>query len=108
MVAVLLIDEQRDQLDGCRFRLDGLRFCLTRCMRDESLCGDCQWSMEATALGNDYISQQWYRKCSITLCSHDNYPDLFNPSTTINYQLRMTSDVILRVYDVVGRKVRRL
>jgi hypothetical protein len=34
-----------------------------------------------------------------------NYPNPFNPSTIINYQLAMSSDVKLVVYDVMGREV---
>jgi ligand-binding sensor domain-containing protein len=37
-----------------------------------------------------------------------NYPNPFNPSTTINYQLPMTSYVTLNVYDILGREVKTL
>lgn len=38
----------------------------------------------------------------------NNYPNPFNPSTMINYQLAMNSQVSLKVYDVLGREVRTL
>ena len=39
---------------------------------------------------------------------HPNYPNPFNPSTTINYALKERVDVRLEVYDVLGRLVQTL
>jgi hypothetical protein len=37
-----------------------------------------------------------------------NYPNPFNPTTTIHYQLREQSQVRIEVYDVIGRRVQTL
>ncbi|MBN1301016.1 MAG: T9SS type A sorting domain-containing protein, partial [Melioribacteraceae bacterium] len=44
----------------------------------------------------------------ITEYSVSNYPNPFNPSTNINYQLKETGHVTIRVYDMLGREVAEL
>ncbi|REL38121.1 T9SS C-terminal target domain-containing protein [Rhodohalobacter sp. SW132] len=39
---------------------------------------------------------------------YDNYPNPFNPTTQIRYDIARTSDVSVRVYDVLGRQVQTL
>ncbi len=40
-----------------------------------------------------------------TFTLQQNYPNPFNPVTVINYQLQTKSDVMLKIYDVLGREV---
>ncbi|MBI1939433.1 MAG: hypothetical protein HYS25_15090, partial [Ignavibacteriales bacterium] len=39
---------------------------------------------------------------------HHNYPNPFNPSTTISYQISASSHVSLKIFDVLGREVATL
>ena len=39
---------------------------------------------------------------------HQNYLNPFNPSTTISFTIAKTSNVILKIYDSLGREVRTL
>jgi flagellar hook assembly protein FlgD len=39
---------------------------------------------------------------------HENYPNPFNPSTTIGYTIPKSGNLTLVVYDVTGREIRTL
>jgi hypothetical protein len=39
---------------------------------------------------------------------NQNYPNPFNASTTIKYLLPEPSDVIIEIYDILGRKIEML
>ena len=39
---------------------------------------------------------------------NQNYPNPFNPNTNINYQVQLSGDVELSIFDIKGRKIRKL
>ena len=44
----------------------------------------------------------------LTYSLHPNYPNPFNPETTIRYELKESGPVSLRIYDITGQLVREL
>ena len=34
-----------------------------------------------------------------------NYPNPFNNETTIKYEIPLTSDILIKIYDIVGREI---
>ena len=56
---------------------------------------------EITANENDNEIAQTFKL-------HQNYPNPFNPSTVINYELSQSTNVVLEVFDIAGRKISTL
>jgi hypothetical protein len=54
----------------------------------------------------DYVEN--YEKIPDRFELYQNYPNPFNPNTIINYELRITSDAELSVYNLIGQKVAML
>ena len=62
------------------------------------------WSCIAGWNPTTEINNEFYH-IPTELTLYQNYPNPFNPSTTIKYQLPVSSKVTLKVYDVLGNKV---
>jgi hypothetical protein len=60
-----------------------------------------------TPLGFGYSGPPWIERPTQSSLL-PNYPNPFNPSTTIRFTVRTQSDVDIAVYDVMGRKVVQL
>lgn len=58
--------------------------------------GDTGWVMGITQISSEIPKQ---------FKLYQNYPNPFNPKTIINYELRITSYVILAVYDITGKHI---
>ena len=59
-------------------------------------------TIDATALSIDALN------IPEEFALHNNYPNPFNPITTIRYDLPQESDVTLTIYDITGRMVKTL
>jgi hypothetical protein len=58
---------------------------------------------------NDYlvgIGEEKHRPKEVSL--YPNYPNPFNPTTTIRYELKQPSKVSLKIYNLLGQEVRAL
>ena len=70
--------------------------------------GIYNYRLKQTDLNGNFIYSEatevsFYNNLSFEL--FQNYPNPFNPSTTISYQLQTASEVLLKVYDVLGNEI---
>jgi len=87
-----------------------VRIDLQHLQRDRNVPVDISYifigeTAEVLSSGNEFLDIKPIPK---EFALHNNYPNPFNPVTTINYDLAREGNVSLVVYDVMGREVIRL
>ncbi|MEW6510431.1 MAG: YCF48-related protein [Bacteroidota bacterium] len=78
------------------------RVCAFNSTGSSALCRD------ASATAGNVIAVEETEALPRQFCLRENYPDPFNPSTTIKYDIPWRCYVSLKVYDILGREVMTL
>ncbi len=86
--------------------LDDLRKAWNRVKKYIPVAGKV--AVEADLLASDILGAEEIEEIPVEFSLSTNYPNPFNPVTTINFALPERSDVRVEVYDVLGRRVRLL
>jgi hypothetical protein len=79
----------------------GLDSAVNWTMYANSIVEIARWS---TTLGINLISSEIPKEFKL----HDNYPNPFNPATTIKFDVANESFIKLKIYDVLGREIETL
>ncbi|MBN1996933.1 T9SS type A sorting domain-containing protein [candidate division KSB1 bacterium] len=77
----------------------------------KNVAGDSLWSSETNAFfvhHNATSNTSDKKESPDRLTLHDNYPNPFNPTTIIGYELPAHGTVSLKIYDITGRLVTEL
>jgi hypothetical protein len=77
---------------------DSARVCITNVM----LCDVAARELDATT---SQLAWSLFDTPRVSFTLEHNYPNPFNPSTTIGYSIKTSSHVRLEVYDIAGRMV---
>ena len=75
---------------------------------DGELTANDSLLITVTSLGIHSPDQEIPSQLPEQFALHHNYPNPFNPSTTINYDLPENSYVRLTIYDITGKRIRTL
>lgn len=81
-------------------------YTLNVCAEDRGGRSNCRPLAITIHNGNDV--QQIANEVPSTYALEQNYPNPFNPETRIRYQLPTTSNVVVRIHDVLGREVKTI
>ncbi|MFH1195944.1 MAG: LamG-like jellyroll fold domain-containing protein [bacterium] len=67
-----------------------------------------EWDFGAPMNGTSGIDEEISTTLPSSFILYDNYPNPFNPSTTIKYDIPFASKVSVVIYDILGREVVKL
>ena len=75
---------------------------------DGELTADDTLLITVISLGISSPNQEISSQLPEQFALHYNYPNPFNPSTTISYDLPEQAQVTLSIYDLLGKKIKTL
>ena len=75
---------------------------------DGELSSDDTLLITVTSLGIHSPDQEMSTQLPEQFALHYNYPNPFNPTTTISYDLPEQAQVTLSIYDLLGKKIKTL
>jgi hypothetical protein len=75
--------------------------------QDDAYKSSAAWLFSILSSGPDAVADGQYA-IPTTIALFNNYPNPFNPSTTIRYQLPAELKVTVRIYNLIGQQVKEL
>jgi hypothetical protein len=75
---------------------------------DGELAADDTLLITVTSLGINFPGQEMSSQLPEQFALHYSYPNPFNPSTTISYDLPEQAQVTLGIYDLLGKQIKTL
>jgi len=94
-----------DQRTGATHWLRSI--CLTDA-NTETAVGDSGTILHTTNGGVSFVEEEKIDKIPSTYILSNNFPNPFNPSTKIKYSIPQSSNVVIKVFDILGNEIETL
>jgi hypothetical protein len=78
---------------------------------DENIFGSLKYRLKQIDLNGDFEYSKIIEVISLINLSYElrqNYPNPFNPSTNIKYSVPQSSNVVIRIFDIIGNEIETL